>query len=217
MWRSFLTAMKMSCRPTRPTGFNLIELLVVIAIIAILAALLLSALGKAKESAQRTKCLSNLRQIAMAVFIYADEHEDSFPAQSRDGLPVRAVGGDGRNYYDLLIPYLNSPHVWECPSALLRADGNVGYMSYHMNGLVITTNGLKTAAVAQPSFTVLMNDAGERRRWDRAFLRPDHHGDYSYDLPISNHKGGGNVTFVDGHIKWFHDSRWNSNSFREAP
>jgi prepilin-type processing-associated H-X9-DG protein len=62
-----------------------------------------------------------------------------------------------------------------------------------------------------------MNDAGEKRRWDKAFLRPDQHGAYSYDLPISNHNGGGNVAFVDGHMKWFHDRQWNSNSFLEAP
>ena len=209
--------MKTSCWPTQPTGFNLIELLVVIAIIAILAALLLPALGKAKESGQRTKCASNLRQIALGVFMYADEQDDTFPAQPGDGRPVRAAGGDGWNYYDLLMPYLNNPHVWDCPSAHLTAARHIGYMSYHMNGLVITTNGLKTGTVAQPSFTLLMNDAGEKRRWDRAFLRPDQQQGYSYDLPISNHNGGGNVAFVDGHVAWFHDSRWNSNSFREAP
>jgi prepilin-type N-terminal cleavage/methylation domain-containing protein/prepilin-type processing-associated H-X9-DG protein len=198
-------------------AFTLIELLVVIAIIAVLAALLLPALGKAKESAQTARCVSNLRQIALGVFIYADEQDDTFPTQPGDGRPVRAAGGDGRNYYDLLMPYLSNPRVWDCPSANLIPAGVAGYMSYHMNGRVITTNGLKTSAVQQPSFTLLMNDAGEKRRWDRAFLRPDQQGGYSYDLPISNHKGGGNVAFVDGHVKWFHDRRWNSNSFREVP
>lgn len=205
-------------RITLPTaGFTLIELLVVIAIIAIIAALFLPALGRARESAQSTKCASNLRQIALGVFIYSDEHEDTFPAQPGDEIPVRAAGGDGRNYYDLLIPYLNNPQVWDCPSAHLLEPGHVGYMSYHMNGLVITTNGLKTSTVTEPSLTLLMNDAGEKRRWDWAFLRPDQQGVYSYALPISNHKGGGNVTFVDGHVKWFHDRQWNSNSFRERP
>jgi prepilin-type processing-associated H-X9-DG protein len=105
---------------------------------------------------------------------------------------------DGKNYYDLLTPVLENPHVWDCPAANVIPAGVVGYMSYHMNGRVITTNGLKTSAVAQPSFTLLMNDAGEKRRWDRAFLRPEQDGGSSYALPISNHKGGGNVVFVDG-------------------
>jgi prepilin-type N-terminal cleavage/methylation domain-containing protein/prepilin-type processing-associated H-X9-DG protein len=205
--------MKVSRWPTRPSGFNLIEPLVVIAIIAVLAALLLPALSNAKESARRTNCASNLRQIALGIFIYANEHEDTFPAQAQDNLPALAVGGDGRNY-DLLMPNLGNPQVWLCPST---REGPGRLMSYHMNGLIITTNGLNTGAVNQPSFTLLMNDAGEKQRWDQACLRATQSGALSYDLPISNHNGGGNVTFVDGHVTWFYDSRWNSNSFPEAP
>ncbi|HWD94778.1 MAG TPA: prepilin-type N-terminal cleavage/methylation domain-containing protein [Verrucomicrobiae bacterium] len=62
--------------PTRE-AFSLIELLVVIAIIAILAALLLPALSRAKSSAKRAACLSNARQINLAVHLYADEHGDA--------------------------------------------------------------------------------------------------------------------------------------------
>ncbi len=76
-------ALSVAPAPSRPSyrqyGFTLIELLVVIAIIAILAALLLPALASAKERAQRAACKSNMRQLALAAMMYADENHDSYP------------------------------------------------------------------------------------------------------------------------------------------
>ena len=74
-----------------PAGFTLIELLVVIAIIAILAALLLPALGAAKERAQAIRCTGNFHQLGLALTLYVGDNNDCVPSALNFGVPYNEV------------------------------------------------------------------------------------------------------------------------------
>ena len=120
--------------PSRRASFTLIELLVVIAVIAILASLLLPALTRAREQAQITQCLSNLRLIGLGVNMYVEEHADTFPCRDSEqaGKPgprenyANALGGPDPNPVFLsyiapatnrpLYPYLGKSAVFHCPA-----------------------------------------------------------------------------------------------------
>ena len=80
-------------------GFTLIELLVVVAVIAILAALLMPALSQARGKARQVRCISNLRQIGLAVFMYANDNNGYLVRADYDG-PL------GKSWFDALPPYV---------------------------------------------------------------------------------------------------------------
>jgi prepilin-type N-terminal cleavage/methylation domain-containing protein len=102
----------------RKHGFTLIELLVVIAIIAILAGLILPVLARARESARRTSCASNLNQLAKACYMYADVPANgSFPTMSTTAGDPFAVPASPMESLNLLYrSYVADPKVFSCPS-----------------------------------------------------------------------------------------------------
>lgn len=104
---------------TRMVRFTLIELLVVVAIIAILASLLLPALGTAREKARVLACRNNLRQVALALYLYQDEN-NGYNVVTRHQ-------GSFRWWVQTLAPYFqNSQETLLCPNATWSQLDNVG-------------------------------------------------------------------------------------------
>jgi prepilin-type N-terminal cleavage/methylation domain-containing protein len=113
-------------------AFTLIELLAVIAIIAILAALLLPVLGRARSSARRITCVNNVRQINLAVHLYADDHGDAIAYYTNE------IYFD---YKENILSYLgragnssSNNTVFVCPADDFDLDGPIGSWFWGMHG-----------------------------------------------------------------------------------
>ena len=172
------------------TSFTLIELLVVVAIIAVLIAMLLPALGAARDKARTTSCLSNLKQLGMTIQFYVGDNNDTFPYTSHGG------GKDGYVWFvEGFFKYLPAPNkgvqtTYICPSdphlfypnypfapTKIHVDTNLGvyvdgYLSYGLNAHLCPylfnvaqtlwpARFYRLSQVATPSSTCIIGESNE--------------------------------------------------------
>jgi prepilin-type N-terminal cleavage/methylation domain-containing protein/prepilin-type processing-associated H-X9-DG protein len=194
------------CRAARVrNGFSLVELLVVIGIIALLIGILLPVLSKARESSRRTVCMSNLRTLGQAMFVYAHFSRDSLP---NGNPPLDWSSYDGANaiMVHFAKTYVKSPEVFRCPSEsdpvptdIVTADHtlpNSARMSYDFYFLY-------WAPEKGPILTKMKGKAPLAWDVDGGEIKS----------PLKNHKGGGNVLVADGHVEWQDMKLWESGNW----
>jgi len=153
-------------------AFTLIELLVVITIIAVLAAILFPVFARARESARRTSCLSNLKQIGLGALMYSQDYDEKFMLIEVNG-QTNSNKSNPFGWADALEPYLKSTQIFQCPSEPNGPAGPSGdfaispwthqYTDYWYNLMV---HRKSISSLDNPSLTVLSGDGGSVNNGD---------------------------------------------------
>jgi len=201
-------------------GFTLIEILVVVAIISLLAAILFPVFARARENARRASCLSNLKQIGLAWFQYAQDYDEKFPPNytctvwTSTTCTKQALwySYDTTTYPGLLNPYIKNAQIFRCPSQ----SGTQGY-GYNRRGFSLypgySSDGTiaSLSAIVAPSQLIVIADSYA----DQYYIWNDPTD--SHDATIATwgiypyHLGTGDVLWADGHVKAEKVQQFNSN------
>jgi prepilin-type N-terminal cleavage/methylation domain-containing protein len=190
---------KETCMRHLRSGFTLIELLVVIAIIAILAAILFPVFAQARDKARQTACLSNAKQIGLAVTLYVQDYDETFYWQKAwDEQVEMGAGFWGASYKTYVrwpfahAPYIKNTDVYRCPSDkgppdwrnVCKAPGGDGCSPWHISygpNLMLMTGYNKTdqpvtlAKVTRPADKIALAESiigyGCCESWNSEYFR----------------------------------------------
>jgi len=185
-------------------GFTLIELLVVIAIISILASILFPVFSRARSKARGTACGSNMRQLALAIRMYAEDADGVLPLWSLIGGSPTGGTPSGYPYTwdEQTLAYYRNKDILYCPE---NPFGR-GLRSY---ALPRYASGVELGRFPDPVNTVCLFEKGmyEFGVWDDATGENVHQSHASRDQSgyseVPFHNEGKNFAFIDGHTKWY--------------
>jgi prepilin-type N-terminal cleavage/methylation domain-containing protein/prepilin-type processing-associated H-X9-DG protein len=132
----------------RTKGFTLIELLVVIAIIAILAAILFPVFARARAKARQTSCVSNVKQLALGLNMYAQDYDEAFPAWYWDQSfhPDGNVNPNSAHtvWWNAIYPYVKNNQIFVCPdnnyNFTTRQDGHWGWFDFTSDAAILDSS-----------------------------------------------------------------------------
>lgn len=193
-------------------AFTLIELLVVIAIIAILAAILFPVFARAKEAAKKTQDASNVRQIGIAMQIYAGDNDDRSVTKDEDA---------GYDWFEALYPYVKSRGIFRTPR--YNAQPTEPPTDYLINGIFAHSANYTMFSDPANQVTIALRKQevedtdyhpwpGDEISWDdpNAYVFDEGSGPENwFDERIFQDAftEGSNYAFTDGHMKFFRWSR----------
>lgn len=226
----------MKLQPHRAIGFTLIELLVVLAIVAILSAILFPTFTQARGRARQTACLSNTKQIGLAVSLYLQDYDGTLPLNRHAG----ALAG----WIESCQPYIRNRGIFCCPSdvstvgwASTQAEfeavpATKRLSSYYTNAWLAGNNRFGSdAAVSSPASVIYVAESPHDQLGDHfhpmcwGAADPDYPAcsksawawdganNETSEIALRRHNNGSTYIYMDGHARWH---KW-SQVYWQAP